>query len=144
MTHENDLSRFVAAQEHEYDDALREIRGGRKTSHWMWYIFPQLRGLGFSEMATYYGLQDLAEAKAYLAHPVLGKRLREICHALLSLQDPNPDVVFGYPDNLKLCSSMTLFEQVAEGNDSVFSQVLDSCFQGRRDQRTLSMLSGKT
>ena len=115
-----DLDRFVKAQAYDYDAALREIRSGRKRSHWMWYIFPQLQGLGFSSTAQYYGIRDLEEAKAYIAHPVLGPRLKEISEALLGLDTRDPSAVMGYPDDLKLRSCMTLFELAAPeqpGND---------------------------
>ena len=107
------LERFVKAQAYDYDAALREIRGGRKRSHWMWYIFPQLQGLGFSSTAQYYGIRDLEEAKDYMEHPLLGERLVEISAALLTLDTNDPSAVMGYPDDLKLRSCMTLFELAA-------------------------------
>ena len=105
----------------------------------MWYIFPQLKGLGYSPTAQYYSIENLAEAEAFLAHPVLGVHLVEISRALLALETDNADLVFGYPDNLKLRSSMTLFAQVREA-DPVFGQVLDKFFEGKPDQRTLELL----
>ena len=105
----SDLSRFLKAQEGDYERALGEIRSGRKRSHWMWYIFPQIQGLGFSSTAQYYAIRDLQEAKDYLAHPVLGTRLKEISSALLDLEGLSASEIFGYPDDLKLRSSMTLF-----------------------------------
>lgn len=136
---EKELDKFVAAQRHDYDTALREIRGGRKRSHWIWYIFPQMQGLGFSPTAQYYGIRDLEQAKDYMVHPVLGPRLVEISQALLGLDCSDPSAVMGYPDDLKLCSSMTLFE-LAAPEEPVFGQVLDKFYGGRRDQRTLDIL----
>ena len=133
------LQRFEDAHRQDYETALAEIRRGRKTSHWMWYIFPQLKGLGYSPTAQYYSIENLAEAEAFLAHPVLGVHLVEISRALLALETDNADLVFGYPDNLKLRSSMTLFAQVREA-DPVFGQVLDKFFEGKPDQRTLALL----
>ena len=104
-----DLSRFHRAQPRDYDQALSEIRAGRKRSHWIWYIFPQIQGLGYSSTAQFYAIQDLSEAKAYLADPVLRERLLEISGALLGLESSDPSAVMGYPDDLKLRSSMTLF-----------------------------------
>jgi len=133
------LSRFVDAQAHSYDTALREIRAGRKRSHWMWYIFPQLRGLGYSSTAQLYGIRDLDEARAYMAHPVLGPRLIEISEALLGLSTNDPGAVLGWPDDLKLCSCMTLFE-LAAPDQPVFGRVLEKYYAGQRDHRTLAML----
>jgi len=134
-----DLNRFLTAQEQDYAQALAEIRAGRKRSHWIWYIFPQLRGLGYSYNAEYYGIADAEEARQYLAHPVLGARLREITEALLELPESDSVRVMGRPDDLKLCSSMTLFEYVSV-QDSVFGKVLDKYYGGRRDAATLRML----
>lgn len=134
-----DLDRFVRAQARDYDAALREIRSGRKRSHWMWYVFPQLQGLGFSSTAQYYGIRDLGEAKAYMAHPVLGPRLAEISEALLALDSSDPSAVMGYPDDLKLRSCMTLFE-LAAPEQPVFARVLEKYYSGRRDGRTLELL----
>ena len=135
----SELERFVKAQEYDYAAALGEIRGGRKRSHWMWYIFPQLRGLGFSSTAQFYGIRDLDEARDYMAHPVLGPRLVEISEALLTLPGSDPGAVMGYPDDLKLCSCMTLFELAAPGQP-VFGKVLEKYYAGRRDRRTLELL----
>ena len=104
------LERFVSAQARDYGTALAEIRSGHKRSHWMWYIFPQLQGLGMSSTAQYYGVRGIEEAKRFIAHPVLGRNLREISGALLALDTNDPAAVMGWPDNLKLCSCMTLFE----------------------------------
>jgi uncharacterized protein (DUF1810 family) len=135
-----DLDRFITAQQKTYPQALAEIRQGRKMSHWMWFIFPQLKGLGQSPNALYYSVTDLAEATAYLRHPVLGARLAEISHALLLLPGKNATTVMGSPDDIKLRSSMTLFSQVAEA-DPVFSQVLEKYFQGKEDVRTIALLT---
>ena len=116
------LERFVQAQADSYARALRDIKSGRKTSHWMWYIFPQLSGLGHSQTARYYAIRDRAEAEAYLAHPVLGKRLLEISSELLKLESSDATAVMGWPDDLKLKSSMTLFSLVSR--EPVFRQVL--------------------
>ena len=137
---EKELDKFVSAQARDYDTALAEIRSGYKRSHWMWYIFPQLQGLGFSSTAQYYGIRDLEQAKDYMAHPVLGPRLVEISGALLSLPGSNPSAVMGYPDDLKLCSCMTLFE-LAAPDEPVFGRVLEKYYGGRRDRMTLNLLS---
>ncbi len=140
MTQIYDLSRFVRAHRHAYERALSEIRNGHKQSHWMWYIFPQLKGLGISEMSQYYGIADLDEAKAYLAHPYLGAHMEEICRALLALDCSNPLTVMGSPDDRKLRSSMTLFAQAAEDN-ALYLAVLDKFFRGQPDRRTLNLIS---
>ena len=138
MTNDN-LERFKRAQAQDYDTALREIRNGRKRSHWMWYIFPQVRGLGHSSMADYYGIDGLEEARAYLADGVLGPRLKEISEALLALEDKDAERIFGFPDVLKLRSCMTLFAAVSE-EDSVFHRVLDTYYHGEKDELTLALL----
>lgn len=135
-----DLQRFLDAQEQDYEQALREIRSGRKRSHWIWYIFPQLKALGFSSTAKYYGIEDLEEAKAYLAEPTLRARLLEISGALLTLSENDPGRVMGYPDDLKLRSSMTLFA-AADPAEPVFRQVLDKFFSGKPDTKTLELLA---
>lgn len=134
-----DLSRFVRAHQQDYERALREIRNGHKVTHWMWYIFPQLQGLGRSYMSQYYGIRDAGEARAYLAHPYLGGHLEEICRALLSLDSSNPRQVMGAPDDQKLRSSMTLFARVTEEN-GLYLAVLDKYYGGQPDRRTLDML----
>ena len=133
------LQRFTDAQKMDFDTALAEIRNGRKESHWMWYIFPQLCGLGFSSMSEYYGIKDLEEAKAFLNDPYLGENLRAISKALLELKTDDPHQVFGSPDDLKLLSCMTLFE-VAEGRGGVFTKVIEKYYKGRRDRKTEKML----
>lgn len=135
---ENRLDRFLSAQERSYDAALSEIRSGRKRSHWMWYVFPQIAGLGFSSTAQYYAISDIQEAKDYISHPVLGTRLIEISNALLKLESSDATAVMGYPDDLKLRSSMTLFAQVS--GDPVFRAVLDKFYGGSTDSRTLRIL----
>ena len=134
-----DLDRFKKAQEEDYPYALQEIKAGRKRSHWIWYIFPQLKGLGFSSMSEYYGIDGRAEAQAYIADPLLRARLVEISQALLALESNNPTQVMGYPDDLKLKSSMTLFAEVAP-DIPVFEQVLQKFFSGEKDSRTLQLL----
>ena len=133
-----ELERFVSAQECDYDIALSEIRKGRKRSHWMWYIFPQIQGLGYSSTAQYYAIQDGKEAVEYLKHPTLGLRLIEISEALLNLKETNATKVMGYPDDLKLKSSMTLFYKVSK-ND-IFKKVLDKYFEGKLNEKTLETL----
>jgi uncharacterized protein (DUF1810 family) len=134
-----DLKRFLEAQNRDYATALSEIKAGKKRSHWIWYIFPQIYGLGFSEISKRYAISDLPEAAAYLAHPILGKRLIEITSALQGLPDSNAREVMGSPDNLKLRSSMTLFAQVP-GADPVFAAVLKKYFNGEKDKATLQLL----
>ncbi|MBO3271001.1 DUF1810 domain-containing protein [Hymenobacter defluvii] len=133
------LTRFLDAQKADYQTALSEIKNGRKRSHWMWYIFPQIQGLGFSETSRFYAVRDAAEAEAYLAHPVLGSRLLEISNALLTLSASNATSVFGSPDDLKLKSSMTLFASLPKA-DPVFQAVLDKFFNGTKDDKTLQLL----
>jgi uncharacterized protein (DUF1810 family) len=135
----NDLNRFITAQEGIYQTALSEIKSGRKRSHWMWFIFPQIQGLGYSDMAKRYAIKDLPEAAAYLTHPVLGPRLIEISKALLTLPENNPNQIMGSPDDMKLRSSMTLFSLVA-GADLVFEAVLKKLFNGQKDTATLQMI----
>ncbi len=133
------LRRFVDAQQRDYNTALREIRNGRKRSHWMWYIFPQLRGLGMSSTAQYYGIKDLEEAKDFIEHPILGRNLLEISGALLALDSSDATAVLGYPDDLKLRSCMTLFEAAAPER-KVFGEVLDKFYGGSRDRVSLDIL----
>ncbi|MCR4813222.1 MAG: DUF1810 domain-containing protein, partial [Lachnospiraceae bacterium] len=136
------LNRFIERQKEDYPTALKEIQNGRKESHWMWWIFPQLKGLGFSYTSMEYGIADLEEAKAYLQNPYLHSNLVTICNALLQLESNDAGLVMGYPDDLKLCSSMTLFD-CAGPDEPVFGQVIDKFFGGKRDERTIQML-GKT
>ena len=134
-----DLNRFLKAQEGSYSQALREIKNGRKCSHWIWYIFPQVKGLGFSSTSQYYGLDGLGEAQAYIANSTLRSRLLEISEALLTLESSDPTAVMGYPDDLKLRSSMTLFAEAAP-EYPVFQQVLDKFYGGKKDSGTLALL----
>jgi uncharacterized protein (DUF1810 family) len=134
-----DLNRFVQAQEGDYEQALKEIRNGRKQSHWMWYIFPQFDGLGFSATSKRYAIKSRAEAEAYLRHPVLGPRLRECAEAAIGVQGRTAHEVFGSPDDMKLKSCATLFACVSPSG-SVFHQLLDKYFQGERDAATLRLL----
>jgi uncharacterized protein (DUF1810 family) len=133
------MKRFIEAQERDYKRALSEIENGRKVSHWMWYIFPQIAGLGFSETSKYYAIKDLHEAEQFLAHPILGKGLIKISAALLQLETNDANAVFGSPDNLKLQSAMTLFSAV-EKSDPVFKLVLDKFFNGEKDKQTLRLI----
>ena len=135
-----DLSRFLRAQKEDYETALAEIRAGRKRSHWIWYIFPQLKGLGFSTMADYYGIDGIGEAEAYMKDPVLAARLVEISEALLTLKSSDPGAVMGYPDDMKLRSCMTLFHAAAP-EMAVFPKVLEKFFGGREDEITLRLLN---
>lgn len=135
-----DLTRFIDAQERDYEKALAEIRAGHKRSHWIWYIFPQIRGLGFSNTAEYYAIKDLEEAKAYMAEPTLRNHLIEISNALLDIASNDPTEVMGYPDDLKLRSSMTLFLKAAPELD-IFQRVLDKFFDGIPDEKTLQILT---
>ena len=134
----NGINRFVEAQQGDYEDALAEITAGEKQSHWIWYVFPQLKGLGMSWTSEFYGIANLDEAKAYLAHPVLGARIREISTALLKHRQKSARAILGYPDDLKVCSSMTLFD-IIEPN-GVFAEVLDVFYGGKRDDKTLELL----
>lgn len=136
----NSLDRFLEAQERMYSVALKEIQNGEKESHWMWYIFPQLRGLGRSQMAYVYGINGIEEAKAYLEHPILSNRLIEITEALLTHKGKDIYDIMGDIDDMKLQSSMTLFALVSEEH-SLFSQVLDSFYDGKKDEYTLKKLN---
>lgn len=135
---ETGLQRFIEAQKDSYSQALAEVRNGRKRSHWIWYIFPQVKGLGFSHYSQYYGISSLQEAKEYMENPLLGKRLLEITASLLLHKGKDIEAVMGYVDAMKLKSSMTLFDAVMPGN--VFAEVLDEFYGGERCQRTLDLL----
>ena len=139
MNSDGNLSRFLEAQKRDFPQALSEVRSGRKRSHWMWYIFPQLEGLGRSSTSEFYGIKDISEAEAYFHHPVLGSRLTEISNELLRLETANANAVFGSPDDLKLKSSMTLFANLP-GAPPVFQQVLEKFFGGSQDKKTLELL----
>lgn len=138
MSH--NLERFIEAQEHSYETALAEIRNGRKVSHWIWYVFPQIDGLGVSLMAMEFAIHSLDEARAYVRHPVLGARLREISQALLDLEETDPVAVMGHVDAMKLRSSMTLFS-LAEPGETVFRDVLERYYGGEADSLTLAILA---
>jgi uncharacterized protein (DUF1810 family) len=133
------LERFIIAQKAVYQTALNELKAGRKSGHWMWYIFPQIRGLGFTEVSKHYAIDDLDEATAYLAHRVLGPRLILACNTLLELETNDAHQVFGSPDDLKLKSSMTLFSAVLNA-DPVFEKVLQKFYNGLKDHITLKIL----
>ena len=137
---DNDLNRFLKAQENNYEQALSEIKSGRKRSHWMWYIFPQYKGLGFSETSKHYSIQDLNEARDYLNHPILGSRLKQITNELLLIDENNANKIFGSPDDLKLKSSMTLFVSVDTSEEKPFNKVLDKFFNGCFDEKTLNLI----
>lgn len=137
------LERFVTAQAEDYSRALAEIKDGRKRSHWMWYIFPQLAGLGSSPTSQLFGIKSLAEARAYLAHPVLGPRLREIAQAALDVEGRTAYELFGSPDDLKLRSSATLFAAVAP-DEAVFRQLLEKYFAGEPDPRTVRSITDES
>jgi uncharacterized protein (DUF1810 family) len=134
-----DLARFVQAQQDSFELAAGELRRGRKESHWIWYIFPQLKGLGFSQMANVYGIGSLDEARAYLAHPVLGPRLVEVTGLVLGHRGRTLHEIFGSPDDIKFRSSMTLFARAA-GPDSIFARALAEACGGEEDGRTLELL----
>ncbi|MBN1922318.1 MAG: DUF1810 domain-containing protein [Anaerolineae bacterium] len=135
-----DLQRFISAQEGVYERALAELHSGQKRSHWMWFIFPQVEGLGQSPTSQYYAIKSTVEAREYLAHPILGVRLRECAEAVLALEGCSASEVFGFPDDLKFRSCMTLFAEIA-GADSVFTRVLKKVFDDQRDRQTLEFLS---
>jgi uncharacterized protein (DUF1810 family) len=134
-----ELARFMRAQEQHYEQALSEIRCGRKRSHWMWFIFPQFDGLAFSSTSKHYAIRSVDEAKAYLEHPILGARLIECMEALIGVQERSAAEIFGSPDDLKLRSCATLFA-VVSSPDSVFSRLLDKYYRGALDEATLKLL----
>ena len=134
-----DINRFLKAQKNDYELALSEMKAGRKRSHWIWYIFPQVKGLGMSPTSEFYGIDGLGEAKVYMADDLLRERLLEITGVLLNIESDDPSEVMGYPDDLKLRSSMTLFAETAPEYD-VFQKVLDKYFHGEKDPKTLQIL----
>ena len=140
MTSQHDLQRFVTAQDDVFASALWELRAGRKRSHWMWFVFPQIRGLGSSPTAMLYAIASLAEARAYLDHPVLGRRLAEATRAVLEHRDRSLNAIFGSPDDMKFRSSMTLFAKAAEESPNDFTVSLDVFCNGLPDKRTLDLL----
>lgn len=135
------LSRFLNAQAPVYTDALTELRAGQKHTHWIWFVLPQLRGLGHSVDSTYYGLENAAEAAAYLAHPVLGARLRECVAAILAHKEKTAHTILGAPDDLKFRSCLTLFHSVAAPGDHLWQDALDQFYAGQPDEATLQMLA---
>jgi len=140
MTKENNLKRFIDPQESDYEIALSEVKNGRKQSHWMWYIFPQIQGLGFSQTSKFYAIKDINEAEEFLRHSVLGSRLILICNELLGLECNDANKIFGSPDDLKLKSSMTLFSSLHNTNP-VFQLVLEKFFNGTKDNKTLRIIN---
>ena len=139
MTDPYDLNRFIEAQEAVYERALSELQNGRKKTHWMWFIFPQIAGLGSSAMSHRYSIRSVDEARAYMDHPLLGARLRECGNAILQVEDRSATEILGSPDDMKLKSCATLFEAVSP-RESVFAQILDKYYQGERDSRTLDLI----
>ena len=135
-----DLQRFVTAQAPVFASALEELKKGRKRTHWMWFLFPQLRGLGSSSMATFYGIGSLEEARAYLAHPLLGPRLVLCTETVLAVKGKSLREIFGSPDDMKFGSSMTLFARASDDDGVVFRRALDLYCRGRPDDRTLALL----
>ena len=137
----NALERFVKAQTNTYEVAMNEIKNGKKRTHWMWFIFPQLRSLGMSSISRYYGLENFDEAKAYLAHPVLSGRLYELCSELLKHKDKTSLEIFGDIDEMKLKSSMTLFALTSE-DYTIFDEILENFFGGEMDEVTVKLING--
>ena len=133
------LNRFIEAQMVTYEGAMLELARGRKDSHWVWYIFPQIEGLGNSDTIKLYAIKSLEEGRAYLKHPVLGQRLIKACEILLSLKDASMDEVMGFPDDLKLLSSMTLFEALSDSN-SIFTKIIEFYFEDERDEISLKLI----
>ena len=138
-----DLDRFISAQEGIYESVLAELQNGEKRSHWMWFIFPQIDGLGFSATTKYYSIKNKEEARHYLNHPVLGPRLLQCTELLLAIEGKSVREIFDFPDDKKLNSSMTLFATVSDP-DSVFAHVLEKYFGGERDERTTSLLDNSS
>ena len=136
------LNRFIDAHLRDYPNALSEVKIGRKQSHWMWYIFPQIAGLGSTEISNYYAIQNIEEAKAYMEEPLLRAHLLEISEALLELETNDANRIFGFPDDMKLKSSMTLFLEACP-QEKVFQKVLDKFFHGMKDQKTVNLLKNK-
>jgi len=141
MNNNQDLFRFIEVSNKYYSVALSEVRLGRKVSHWMWYIFPIYKGLGKSETAVKYAIQTKQEAKAYLEHPVLGVRLKEICQTLLDLKESDPKSIFGSSDDFKLKSCMTLFLKVDPHPQSIFQKILDKFYYGRNSRKTIKIIN---
>jgi uncharacterized protein (DUF1810 family) len=142
MEDKYNLERFVSRQKDTYDTAYKELSRGMKQSHWMWWIFPQKIGLGMTSISKEYSIKSIEEARAFLDHPYLGKNLKEICKVMLHIESNDASHIMGYPDDLKLCSSMTLFIE-ADPEERLFQQVLDKFFNGRKDSRTLDILKNQ-
>lgn len=142
MMDKYNLERFVNRQKESYDIAYKELSQGMKQSHWMWWIFPQIIGLGMTSISKEYSIKSIEEARAFLEHPYLEQNIREICKVLLNIESNDANYVMGYPDDLKLCSSMTLFIE-ADPEEKVFQKVLDKFFNGRKDSRTLEILKNQ-
>ncbi len=136
---ENTLQRFLDAQKNDYHIALSEIKNGKKQGHWMWYIFPQILGLGISETSKFYAMKNIGEAEEFIKHPILGSRLIEISNELVNLETSDAHKIFGSPDDMKLRSSITLFSSLPHANP-VFQKVLDKYFSGNTDKKTLGIL----
>ncbi|CAL6089850.1 DUF1810_domain-containing protein [Hexamita inflata] len=137
------LDRFVVAQENKYKQVVRELKAGHKTSHWIWYIFPQLEQLGKTQKAKFYGIQNIEEAREYLQHPLLNQRLRECVQILNGLENKTAEFIFnGYPDDVKFHACMTIFSKAAEDNE-VFVQALQKYFGGKEDKATLALLEAE-
>ena len=142
MEDKYNLERFVSRQKDSYNTAYKELSQGMKQSHWMWWIFPQIIGLGMTSISKEYSIKSIEEARAFLDHPYLGKNLKEICKVMLHIESNDASHIMGYPDDLKLCSSMTLFIE-ADPEERLFQQVLDKFFNGRKDSRTLDILKNQ-
>ena len=140
MTDQYNLQRFVTTQSSIYETAMAELRKGRKTTHWIWFIFPQMKGLGISSTSEFFGISSLEEAKAYLAHPILGPRLEEATKLMLANEGPTLQEIFGAPDDMKFRSSMTLFEMACPERPNVFEAALAKLCDGQRDERTLALI----
>lgn len=137
----DNLNRFMVAQDKDFEKAFHEIKSGLKKSHWMWYIFPQFYGLGFSETSKFYAIQNLDEANEYLDHPILGSRLREISNELLSLNENDAYKIFGSPDDSKLKSCMTLFSAIDKTENNIFLRVIEKYFNGELDDTTIKLMN---
>lgn len=137
----DNLNRFIVAQEKDFEKAFNEIKSGQKKSHWMWYIFPQFHGLGFSETSKFYAIQNTDEANEYLDHPILGSRLREISNELLSLNENDANKIFGSPDDSKLKSCMTLFSAIDKTENNIFLRVIEKYFNGELDDTTIKLMN---
>jgi uncharacterized protein (DUF1810 family) len=139
MIADTDIKRFIHGQENMYPQAVKELQNGKKISHWMWFIFPQIDGLGFSSISKYYSIKTIAEAKEYIMHPLLGKRLLECSDIILNIEGKSAENIFGYPDNLKLHSSITLFSFI-HPESTIFPNVFKKYFKNKKDQKTLDIL----